>query len=502
ICYVPMITSIPNFEFVAVDVINLNSKNLTLSNIHTDENGNQVVLDVHQDELEAFTQDFDENYNVDEEYIYSNGAWVSNGKLKHNVVFDLAEAGSLTRRYSELDKIDVPYVEGSIIPFETESGTKYYKLLGWYYDASYLNPVEDVDSMYMGNKALVYYAKTGDVTIQLEIHSSFDEVYTLTTYEGVNISSLIEELYNIKNVDNVIYKFNGLVNEQEESVSVDELTNGSYVLTVVWEEVHYAFYALYNGLVIELQEGNDTAFLESDVVIAKGNEYLVYAASKLTPDYIMKNFASLFVLNEEMERFELEVLDLAAARLNAYDLITFDVPKEELNTKGYYGFFIPKSASKDITELLPNGTYDTFEINAWVSDSSTYYSLSDIKEITGAQTLTAYVSTQLSYFEFETIDSGATISAYTGSAETVIFPEYALLGGKYVKVVEIKEMTNDSQETYSAFTENTTMRTLVFNESLARIGGNAFKNCDGLENVYFSKNLLASNVAKDAFFFV
>ena len=500
IVFVPMITSIPNFEFVAVDVINLNSKSLVLSNIRADGNGNPVVYDVFLDELNAYIADFDANYASDEEYIYSNGAWISNGKLKHNVVFDLAEAGTSVRKYSENDKIDFPYVEGSIVQIETEEGTKVYQVLGWYLDASYLKPLKQFDSIFMGNKSLIYYAKLEDITIQMEIHSAFDDVQMITTYKGANISSLIEELYSIKTIDGVTYKFSGLFNEQEE-IDVNTLECGSYVLTAHWDEVQYSFNVIYNDHIVELQNGDETIFLDTDYAIAKNNEYLVYASDKLTPNYILQNFASLFVFNEELERFELTLIDLNDLRFNSYDLITFETPREELNTKGYYGFFIPKASPKDISELLPNGAYDTFEMNAWISNSI-YYSLNDIKEMTGSHHLSAYVSTKLCYFEFESIDAGATISAYTGSSETVIFPEYALLGGKYVPVVDIKEMTDENKENCSAFTGLTTMRTLVFNESLAHIGSNAFKNCDGLENIYFPSALLASNVAKDAFYFV
>ncbi|MDE6661005.1 MAG: leucine-rich repeat domain-containing protein, partial [Anaeroplasmataceae bacterium] len=185
----------------------------------------------------------------------------------------------------------------------------------------------------------------------------------------------------------------------------------------------------------------------------------------------------------------------------AYDTIQFTTTREEFNSKDYYGFYIEKNTETDLTNLLPDGTWQTFEINAWLEDN-TYYSLDDIKHISGTHYLSSYVATQLSFFEFDIAAGGASIISYTGTDSTLIFPEYALLSGNYRKVTEIKELLDSSQSKYSAFTENTTISTLILNESLAFIGSNAFKNCNGLVNVYLPSALEASSIASDAFYFV
>lgn len=241
-------------------------------------------------------------------------------------------------------------------------------------------------------------------------------------------------------------------------------------------------------------------FLEEDFVIQKNNEYLIYSHNRLTPKYMVSSFANLFILNEDLQRFELHLLSLNDILFKDFDQITFETPRDEFNTKGYYGFFIPKATTKDISGLMPNGTYDSFEINAWVSED-VYYSLSDLKEIRGPHQFKAYTATKLSFFDFDTEASGAALSKYTGAASLVILPEYALVGGSYLPVVGIKEQLDENKLKGSAFTSNTSIETIVLNESMAFIGSNAFKNCDGLKNVYLPKKLLSLNVASDAFYF-
>ena len=500
VLYAPMIYQIPNFEFTAVDVINLNSKNLVLSNIKEDANGNLIVHKVDLSELDAYILDFNANFNVDEEYIYSNGSWISNGKLKHNVVFDLDEAGSIVKQYSEASKIDFPYEIKDIISVSSETGTRYFKLLGWYYDASYKKPLDHTSSIVMENKSLSYYAKVVDVTINLHISSVFHEDYLLTTYEGADISIAIEEKYNIAMDGLDIYKYIGLQNANGMPIDISALTRGSYTLVAQWEKVEYSFYAIYNDTETQLEESSDLPFLEEDFVIQKNNEYLIYSHNRLTPKYMVSSFANLFILNEDLQRFELHLLSLNDILFKDFDQITFEASRDEFNTKGYYGFFIPKATTKDISGLMPNGTYDSFEINAWVSED-VYYSLSDLKEIRGPHQFKAYIATKLSFFDFDTEASGAALSKYTGAASLVILPEYALVGGSYLPVVGIKEQLDENKLKGSAFTSNTSIETIVLNESMAFIGSNAFKNCDGLKNVYLPKKLLSLNVASDAFYF-
>ncbi|MDE5715753.1 MAG: leucine-rich repeat domain-containing protein [Anaeroplasmataceae bacterium] len=497
--YVPMIYNIPRFKFVCVNVINLNSSSLTLSNIQKDELGNLVVKDVSMSELDQFVSDFDQQFNADEEYIYSNGQWVSNGKLKHNVVFDMGLSGSKIRKYAEGEKIDFPYLAGEILSIETEKGLKYYKVMDWYYDSSYLKPVQNINSMYMSNKSLVYYAKVKDITINVQINSSFDDVYELVTYEGFDFTSDIEEIYNIKNVNNSIYKFNGLKDETDSFVDVNSLKAGSYQFFVDWEEIHYDFYVVYGNQEYKLDQTDTSLFLDQDYVIERNSRYYLYHAAKLTPKYILESFANSFILCEDKQRLELQIFALNDEMFAQYEKITFEIAREEFNNKGYYGFFVEQQEELDLTTLLPNGVYDSFEINAWISDSGKYYSLDELKSLNEEYQFTAYIATKQSCFGFEIVESGARISLYSGTSSTLIFPEYAYVGSAWVSVVSIKELSETSS---SPFTANTTIQDLIFNESLAYIPSNAFKNCDGLVNVYFPNALQAEQVSKDAFYFV
>ncbi|MDE7106041.1 MAG: leucine-rich repeat domain-containing protein [Anaeroplasmataceae bacterium] len=499
--YVPMIYQIPKFEFVAVDVVNLNSSSLTLSNIKQDESGDYIAYDITLDELDSYLADFNAFYNADEEYIYSKGAWVSNGKIKHNVVYSLGAIEDKVKRYAEGDLLDFPSYKDDIITVDVDGTTQYYKILGWYEDASYLKPVESIHNVYMGNKARVFYAKLKEITVSLTIASALDEEVILTYYEGYDFVREIESMYSIHKLEDRIYKFVGIQDESNALIDVNALTYGNYFLTVAWDEVHYDFYAVYDGNEKLLEDTSEEVFLNQDYSIFYNGVYYLYQNTYLTPQVLLSKFGNAFAVNEDEERFEIELYSKENTLFEAYDIVLFTTTREEFNSKDYYGFYIEKNKETDVSSLLPNGVWETFEINAWIEDT-TYYSLDDIKHMTGTHTFTSYISTQLSYFDFEIVSTGASITGYTGTSSTVIFPEYALLSGYYRKVVEIKELLDSNQNVYSAFTENTTISTLIMNESLAFIGRNAFKNCDGLANVYLPSALEASSVASDAFYFV
>ncbi len=501
IIFVPMIYSIPNFKFSMVSVINLNSNNLVLSNIQKNDDSFFVVQKVALDELYDYIHEYEQMFQKDEEYIYSNGSWISNGKIKHTVIFELLDGMNMVKQYSEGDRLIFPYQNHSIVPLMINDQQRYYELVGWYLDDSYLKPVEDIDQLYMDNHNHSYFARLRDVTIEITVTSDFAEEATISYYEGFDFESYFQEMFNIHIEGQTLYQYMGLLDAEGNPISCNELKSGIYHFFTLYEEVSLDFYLKFKEEEYLLDPLDKEVFLKEDAILSN-NGYFLYSNLVLTPEFIIKNFVNLFILNEEMQRLELRIYAKEDTIFETYDLIEFEVPKKELNNKNYYGYYIRRNVETDISNILPNGTYESFEINAWVSDSTSYLSLDDVKHIQGAHTLTCYPSTKQEYFEFEDMNGFASITSYTGTASTLIFPEYALLGSSYKKVTSIKEQTNDAKEKFSAFTGNTTIQTLILNESLSRIGSNAFKNCDGLVSVYFPIAMEASMIATDAFYFI
>ena len=208
--------------------------------------------------------------------------------------------------------------------------------------------------------------------------------------------------------------------------------------------------------------------------------------------------ASLFTLNDEEQRIEIVLYTTSQMNASNYHSITFDTPKA-FNNKAYKGIYVKDGNTIDVTKYAPNGTNGSYEINAWVLLGEVYLSMGDIKSviINQAYVITPYVATKTSLFTFALSDSGAGITGYSGSSATVIFPRYAMIGSNYYVVTEIATLS-DSSGSYSAFTGNTTIQTVVFNEGLKTIGTTAFKNCNSLKYVYFSNTV--SSVASDAFY--
>ena len=488
IVYSPMIHKINEFSFSLVSVIELHSDSLTLSNLYAGNDGVVSVQPIDMSGYYSFVNNFDNNYNADEEYIYSNGKWVSNGKLSHRVIFNMDDAGTEIGSYKEGQLIGFPTYKDNVVMVETDNGIKYYKILGWYTDSSYLKQVTDFN-IYMKNSTQTYYALVEEVTVNLTIYSEFNDVYYLTTYVGSDISDIINNIYNINRTDSGLYKFAYLRYGTGKHYDISNVVSGDANLYTEWEYVEYDFYAYYNDQEILLDDTSSATFTNEDVVVYMNNTYYIYSGSKLTHSYIVSSFASLFTLNDEDRRFEIVLYTVGEMVANGYHSITFDTPTA-FNNKDYKGVYIKDGNVIDVTKYTPDKTAGSFEINAWVLPGEVYLSMGDIKSVTINQSynITPYVSTKSSLFTFALCDSGVGITGYSGTDTTVIFPRYAMIGTNYYVVSEIT-MLSDSNGSYSAFTGNTTIQTVVFNEGLKIVCENAFKNCSNLKDVYFSSTV-------------
>ena len=498
IVYSPMIHAINKFSFELVSVISLHSESLTLSNIYAGDDGVVTVHPVDMTPHVSFINDFNNKYNADEEYVYSNGKWVSNGKISHRVIFNMDEAGVQIGSYKEGQLVGFPTYKDNVIKIEQDGQIIYYEILGWYYDPSYLKPITDFN-IYMNNSSLQYYALVEDVTVCIKLNSSYNGNNTIITYRGANITETVNNLYNIYRTDSGLYKFTELKDSLGNSYDMSDVADGDISLNVIWEYVEYDFYAYYNDNEILLDDTSNSTFTNNDVVVYMNNVYYVYSGSKMTQSYVISNFASLFTLNDEDRRFEIMLFTEAELQAKGYHEVTFDAPTK-FNNKQYKGIFIKQGEVMNVTNYAPNGVYGSFEINAWVVTGEAYLSLVDLSGVVidQAYTITPYVATRQDLFTFVLADSGASITGYSGTDTTVIFPRYALIGANYYVVTELSTLVDASGNNYSAFTGNTTVNTVVFNEGLKAIGANAFKDCLNIRNIYFSSTI--TSVAGDAFY--
>ena len=83
------------------------------------------------------------------------------------------------------------------------------------------------------------------------------------------------------------------------------------------------------------------------------NSFLKYFNTKIND---ISKFSKYFEINEDKERFELELIDpsyeLDSFVAEDYNLITYNV-NEKFDSFDYYGFYLPKT-TYDITSLIPN----------------------------------------------------------------------------------------------------------------------------------------------------
>ncbi len=487
IIYVPMIYSIPKFEFKCVDVVNVNSSSLVLSNIIQDDNGNYIVKDVSLQNLFDYVNEFNANFNADEEYIYSNNTWISNGRLKHNVVFDLDFYDTIIVKQGEGEQIVYPYKKGHVF----EINGRYYMLENWYYDSSYLKPVNK--DLYMLNQGIKLYARLVDITIELNIYSIHDDLKYLKTYEGADILKQIEDIYSIKNIDGKTYKFLGI-----DINNINDLKAGSYTTNVIWSEVYFDFVLYYENYDFTLIKQDSSIILNDEFIVYRNDTYYLYDYKYFNSNFILEQFGNLFTINEELERFELTFYSTDNQIIKGYNLINYSTPKDEFNPSQASGFYI--NGPTDISQILPNYTYDSFAVNAWVDENDKYYSFSDLKSIDCSMTLKAYIATKTSYFTYEMENEYAIISGYDSSYKlsTIIFPEYIFLNSKWVNIKKIKKITQDETIT-SPFKDNKDIVTIVFNNSMESIEENAFSDCSNLVDIYLPNQLNGLNVDEYSF---
>lgn len=486
--YKKLFTTITNFKFDMVSVIDLKCSKLELSNIKANDNGDLVINEVDMSSTLEYIADFNNNYKTDT--YYKNGNVVST--LTHSVIFDLGDVNNITKSYSEGDLIIFPEYANDIIEVTQDDITKYYKIKGWYYDSSYLNKIDDIKSIYMKNNKVIYYAKVEDITVNLTISSDYYDDLVITTYKGADISSTIDSYFAMINNKTEMIVFSGLYSGDTLFDYKNISKSGEFSLTAKFDNVNYDFVVKYGNTVNTssiIDINSDEAFISISkyVFLLNNNVLYEYSGSVLTPKYLADNFFSFFVRDDEKKTFTLTLYLASDSIFNDYYKITYNV-NSNFNNKDYVSFYILKNQSTDIRSLLPSGTYSTYEINAW-NDGSKYYSLYDLSNVSTSLTLEALITTSTSDYTFEIDGDGAKITKYNGSSEFVIIPRYAVIDGVYLVVNTIGS---------EAFMGNTSIKTVVLNDGLVTIGSNAFKNCPSLVSVYFSDSVTTVN--SDAFF--
>lgn len=502
------ITSINNLKMSMVKslgswLITLSATNLSISNIETQEIdgvSHRVFTSVDMSSSDEFVNNFDASYNADEYYSKSSGGVVvSEGKLSHAVVFNFGDyIPSKVVYYTEGSEISFPSYTDNVVLVESDGISKYYKILGWYYDKSYQKPVTNLEVM--ANRKLYYYAKMKDVTTNITIKSDYHEDLVITSYEGASIENIVASNYGVVTIEGKVYKFNGL-ELNGEVFDMTSLTKGSFELNAIYEEVNYPFVVIYGENEYTLDTIVDEVVLPNDAAYSINGVTYLYSKDFLTTNLLLSKFSKYFEINEDKERFELELIDpsyeLDSFVAEDYNLITYNV-NEKFDSFDYYGFYLPKTIY-DITSLIPNTIIDSYVINAW-NDNGTYYNISQLKSINSSMNLTAYISTNPSEFGFEVLseeNKTAALVNYSGTASNVILPRYVSINGSYYVLESLKENISNGQ-TVSAFTANETIVNVVFNDGFKTIGANAFKNCKNIRNIYFSDSV--SSVATDAFY--
>ena len=468
------LTDVDSFNIDLVNVIELTLKNgLSLSNVTKDSDGNYRFTSVDLSVLHSYI----DSYTYDVDMIYKNGK--ESGRRNHNVTFYTAGYGIANTMVSGPAGSSFQYPSYDHIEYNDEI----YVLEGWY-----------------TNKGLT--VKSNITTIQdsnITLYAKFVKGYKLTlnvgndTYsyyyaKGADIESRLSKVYTIK-LDNkyyitTSYSLDG--NLYDNTVMPDyDLT-----LTANLQEIQYRLY-IDNELYMEFNPGDNLNLANSYSVLYNG-AYYSYDQYKLTSSVLLDRYMSNVVINGAYGDFYIESYK---ARDGYYTLFLDYSDKFQANW--YYGISIPTD-SNPTYDMFNFGSYNSYGINYWYNEFGEYYE-ANISEITHQdQTLYAYYATN-KYLEYGVKNGKASISAfnYSGSAIDVILPKYVKIGDSYY-ILATMENLSTSDEMASAFTSNTSIKSIYFNDGFETIIGNAFKECTSLSKVYFSDTV--KSVATDSFY--
>ena len=474
----PLISSIPNFSVNLVSVIDIKSSDLKLKNFKS-----TGVESIDMTSFDNYiSSSIDTNQEVDMKYEGKNNSnWNKVGKISHSLIFEMGIIDNISYEYVEGDNINLPNVK-NIVCVDDEYGKHYYKFIGFYMDSKLKTPYTE---MVMPAKKTYIYAKWQDVTVRINVEASDNnDAFTYTTYVGASLDEFYSILTTIT-IDNKMYKVDYYLNNE---LFNNDTIDTDITLKPVWNEAK--MYANYNGESIELDNNNtSTLFSSGKYMVGTDEMYYLIDYTNLTSTNLLTNYYQLF------KNCIINIYDYS--KLDGYYTLTFDTVKSEFNNKNYYGLQIKNDVSFD-SDLLPNTTYETYEINAWVDSYNNYYRLSDLNKAFNEDTsLTAYITTNRKYFKYE----GQTITGFntddykdiTSSITTLILPRYNVLDNVITVVGDSAFEGNKDNLNQNV------LKTIVISDGVTTIGNDAFKNCTSLTKIYIPSTV--TSIATDAFYY-
>ncbi len=506
------LNSIDNFSFIMVNAIDLKSDSLKITNIKEKDGYNRVEEIVISGQfLKDFVKSYTDSYQYEVDLSYKNGKF--DGKAEHTVFFypqsDLfpqlftdydysfkGQTGSLFTYPSDLSADHTGYVANSL-----EVDGEYYHLVGWYTDSEYSQLFED---NLIPNKNLKLYAKWEKMH-RLEIVDEFGVGLTQEAYTGQSIKEFYQLYSTTTDSFGNSYHFVGFSLEANGALISPDFTmpNGDLVLYIVWEKITYRLYVDENFVKV-LSLTDDTAISElteeiyeiENVTEGQENRFYGYRKETLTPKFLLEKCSSF-------AKYEGAFADLyltVQKDREGYYRYTFDYQMKFTDQK-YVSVALP--IGEEISaEELPQGVYrddnGVYNINYWYNDSGELdqfgkFHSSETSLPQSNQTWKAVYAT-CEYLSYTMVGDQLSVAAFTCEDTTkpmvVILPKYVMFQNRVEIVRQIASFKNGDDITsafYAGGTNvNQTLKAIFFNDGLISIGGNAFKNCSALTDVYFS----------------
>lgn len=460
------LTDLNSFNVNLVKVIDLTLKNgLTLSNVQKDSNGNYRFIDVDLSNLDNFINNY--NYSVD--VIVVNGT--PSGRRSHTVTFYTKGFGIDNTKVSGIAGTEFTFPTYDYVVYEGEK----YVIEGWYTDKTLTNKCNYNTILEKDVTLYAKFVKAYKLTI-IKNDVSKDYYYAYNS----DISNLL--INDVLLVDSTYYVIDGY-KLNDELFDSNLMPNEDIILVANLKEITYKLY-VDNNYYMDITSTTNLN-LDGNYQIFKDGIYYNYVGSNITPILLFGKYFDNLVIDGDYGYFYIETFK---ERMNYYN-ITFDY-NNKFTSNWYYGISLLKNSNLSYNPF-DFGSYNGYYINYWYNDNGEYYKGNIDTLLEENQTLKAYYASSGMTF---TVNSGkASILSFDGSSTDVIFPKYVNISGSYYVLATMETVGEGS-----AFTGNTSIRNIYFNDGFESIINNAFKNCSSLRNIYFSDTI--NSVATDAFY--
>ncbi len=448
--------------------INVSVLSLTIST--SDTKLNNVGQSVDLTNLYTYINEY--KYNIDEAWEARDGNWTKASEILFKLTIVKNDGSeNLVKELRQNENIELPKFD----TYKLINGV-YYQFAGWYTTEDFVSGSEFNEEL-MPRYDITVYAKwiladTGTIYFETEFGKKPEPIYQIV---GTELTLPSMEIYSDGDITYrfVGWKCNG------ELFNLSTMPKGELLLVAIWEVVKT--YVIVDDDYIEFIP-NDEIFMEGEWINASHDASYYEIYRNTTGKDLAKMINDTLIFDEDLLAYVFNVKLYHLNRMNDLFKVIYNVNEKFSQNEKIVGHAYKKGTAA-LSSNIPDYMYDSYEVNAWFSDSS-LSNIVDVNYIENDIILYPYYSTKAEFFNY----NQNVITGITNSFTTIILPIY---NQEFIIV--------DTVGT-SAFLGNGVIETVIMSKFITTLQQDAFKNTTKLVNVYLSDTMTANTVATDAFY--